>query len=82
MLELRLPGGIKTLSLGGKGTQLFREKSCVPFCRLALGDPAWSSGTVQSLTNRAVRLLKHCGVERIVVLAMESLPLLGNQSVE
>ena len=29
--------------------------------------PAWSSGTVQTLTNRAVRLLKHCGVELIVM---------------
>ena len=34
---------------------------------LALGDPAWSSGTVQTLTNRAVKLLKHCGVELIVM---------------
>ena len=34
---------------------------------LALGDPAWSSGTVESLTNRAARLLKHCGVELIVL---------------
>jgi hypothetical protein len=32
-----------------------------------LGDPAWSSGTVESLTNRAARLLKHCGVELIVL---------------
>jgi hypothetical protein len=31
-----------------------------------LGDPAWSSGTVKSLTNRAARLLKHSGVELIV----------------
>ena len=34
---------------------------------LALGDPAWSAGTVQTLTNRAVKLLKHCGVELIVL---------------
>ena len=34
---------------------------------MALGDPAWSSGTVQTLTNRAVKLLKHCGVELIVM---------------
>lgn len=33
---------------------------------LALGDPAWSSGTVQTLTNRAVKLLHRCGVEPIV----------------
>lgn len=32
----------------------------------ALGDPAWSSGTVQSLTNRATKLLARCGVELIV----------------
>lgn len=30
-------------------------------------DPAWSSGTVESLPNRAARLLKHCGVELIVL---------------
>ena len=34
---------------------------------MAMGDPAWSSGTVQTLTNRAVKLLKHCGVELIVM---------------
>jgi hypothetical protein len=34
---------------------------------LALGDPAWSRGTVQSLTSRAVKLLEHCGVELIVL---------------
>lgn len=33
---------------------------------LALGDPAWSSGTVQTLTSRAVQLLARCGVELIV----------------
>lgn len=33
----------------------------------ALGDPAWSSGTVQTLTNRAVGLLEHCGVELIIL---------------
>jgi hypothetical protein len=33
---------------------------------LALGDPAWSSGTVQTLTSRAVKLLQRCGVELIV----------------
>lgn len=32
-----------------------------------LGDPAWSSGTVQTLTNRAVGLLDHCGVELIIL---------------
>ena len=34
---------------------------------LALGDPAWSSGTVQTLTSRAVKLLQRCGVELIVL---------------
>ena len=29
--------------------------------------PAWSSGTVQSLTHRAVTLLTRCGVELIVI---------------
>jgi hypothetical protein len=33
----------------------------------ALRDPAWSSGTVQTLTNRAVHLLEHCGVELIIL---------------
>jgi hypothetical protein len=44
-----------------------RPKSIAADLLLALGDPAWSSGTVQTLTNRAVRLLKHCGVELIVM---------------
>lgn len=34
---------------------------------LALEDPAWSSGTVQTLTNRAVKLLMRCDVELIVL---------------
>lgn len=34
---------------------------------LALGDPAWCRGTVQTLTSRAVKLLEHCGVELIVL---------------
>ena len=34
---------------------------------LALEDPAWSSGTVQTLTNRAVKLLQRCDVELIVL---------------
>jgi hypothetical protein len=34
---------------------------------LALGDPAWCSGTVQTLTSRAVYLLRRCGVELIVL---------------
>lgn len=33
----------------------------------ALGDPAWSSGTVQTLTNRSVGLLQRCGVELMVM---------------
>ena len=44
-----------------------RPKGIASDLLLALGDPAWSSGTVQTLTNRAVRLLKHCGVELIVM---------------
>ena len=45
-----------------------RPKGIAADLLLALGDPAWSSGTVQTLTNRAVRLLKHCGVELILSL--------------
>ena len=44
-----------------------RPKGIASDILLALGDPAWSSGTVQSLTNRAVTLLKRCGVELIVI---------------
>lgn len=44
-----------------------RPKGIAADLLLALGDPAWSSGTVQTLTNRAVRLLRHCGVELIVL---------------
>ena len=44
-----------------------RPKGIAADLLLALGDPAWSSGTVQTLTNRAVKLLKHCGVELIVM---------------
>ena len=44
-----------------------RPKGIAADLLLALGDPAWSSGTVQTLTNRAVRLLQHCGVELIVM---------------
>jgi hypothetical protein len=44
-----------------------RPKGIAADLLLALGDPAWSSGTVQTLTNRAARLLKHCGVELIVM---------------
>ena len=43
-----------------------RPKGIAADILLALGDPAWSSGTVQTLTNRAVKLLGHCGVELIV----------------
>lgn len=43
-----------------------RPKGIAADLLLALGDPAWSSGTVQSLTNRAVTLLRRCGVELIV----------------
>ncbi|MCA9124750.1 MAG: TniB family NTP-binding protein [Planctomycetaceae bacterium] len=34
---------------------------------LALEDPAWCNGTVQTLTNRAVKLLKRCDVQLIVL---------------
>jgi hypothetical protein len=44
-----------------------RPKGIAADLLLALGDPAWSSGTVESLTNRAARLLKHCAVELIVL---------------
>ena len=44
-----------------------RPKGIASDILLALEDPAWSSGTVQTLTNRAVKLLKHCGVELIVL---------------
>ena len=44
-----------------------RPKGIAADLLLALGDPAWSSGTVQSLTHRAVKLLQHCGVELIVM---------------
>ncbi len=43
-----------------------RPKGIAADLLLALGDPAWSSGTVQTLTNRAVKLLHRCGVELIV----------------
>jgi hypothetical protein len=43
-----------------------RPKGIAADILLALGDPAWSSGTVQTLTNRATRLLARCGVELIV----------------
>ncbi|MCC7423034.1 MAG: TniB family NTP-binding protein [Planctomycetaceae bacterium] len=43
-----------------------RPKGIAADILLALGDPAWSRGTVQSLTSRAVRLLARCGVELIV----------------
>jgi GNAT superfamily N-acetyltransferase len=43
-----------------------RPKGIAADLLLALGDPAWSSGTVQSLTSRAVKLLARCGVELIV----------------
>jgi hypothetical protein len=44
-----------------------RPKGIAADLLLALGDPAWSSGTVQTLTSRAVRLLDRCGVELIVL---------------
>ncbi len=44
-----------------------RPKGIAADILLALEDPAWSSGTVQTLTNRAVKLLKRCGVELIVL---------------
>lgn len=43
-----------------------RPKGIAADILLALGDPAWSSGTVQTLTNRATKLLARCGVELIV----------------
>lgn len=43
-----------------------RPKGIAADLLLALRDPAWCSGTVQSLTSRAVRLLQRCGVELIV----------------
>jgi len=43
-----------------------RPKGIAADLLLALGDPAWSSGTVQTLTNRATKLLQRCGVELIV----------------
>ena len=43
-----------------------RPKGIAADILLALGDPAWSSGTVQTLTNRATSLLERCGVELIV----------------
>mgnify|MGYP002623709455 FL=1 len=44
-----------------------RPKGIAADILLALGDPAWSSGTVQTLTNRANKLLQRCGVELIVL---------------
>ena len=44
-----------------------RPKGIAADLLLALGDPAWCSGTVQSLTSRAVHLLKRCGVELMVL---------------
>ena len=44
-----------------------RPKGIAADLLMALGDPAWSSGTVQTLTNRAVKLLARCGVELIVL---------------
>ena len=44
-----------------------RPKGIASDILFALRDPAWSSGTVQTLTNRAVRLLEHCGVELIIL---------------
>ena len=44
-----------------------RPKGIAADLLLALGDPAWARGTVQTLTNRAVKLLRHCGVELIVM---------------
>ena len=43
-----------------------RPKGIAADLLLALGDPAWSSGTVQTLTSRAVKLLQRCQVELIV----------------
>ena len=44
-----------------------RPKGIAADLLLALGDPAWSSGTVQTLTQRAVKLLQRCRVELIVL---------------
>ena len=44
-----------------------RPKGIAADILLALGDPAWSSGTVQTLTSRATGLLARCGVELIVL---------------
>ena len=44
-----------------------RPKGIAADLLMALGDPAWSSGTVQTLTNRATHLLECCGVELIVL---------------
>jgi len=44
-----------------------RPKGIAADLLLAIGDPAWSSGTVQTLTSRAVKLLRRCGVELIVL---------------
>ena len=44
-----------------------RPKGIAADLLFALGDPAWSRGTVQTLTNRAVRLLRRCGVELVVL---------------
>ena len=44
-----------------------RPKGIAADLLFALGDPAWSRGTVQTLTNRAVMLLHRCGVELIVL---------------
>lgn len=43
-----------------------RPKGIAADILFALEDPAWSSGTVQTLTNRAFKLLERCGVELIV----------------
>jgi len=43
-----------------------RPKGIAADLLLALGDPAWCSGTVQTLTSRAVKLLERCRVELIV----------------
>lgn len=44
-----------------------RPKGIASDLLLALGDPSWSRGTVQTLTSRAVGLLRRCGVELIVL---------------
>src|SRR3569623_1101037 len=43
-----------------------RPKGLAADLLMALGHPAWSSGTVQTLPSRAARLLVRCGVELIV----------------